>query len=98
MGLCCQRLPYPRCVVQLVAAASGALLQLAQHFFGNGAQTVVGQRTEYDHLVQTACQLWPEPLFCFLNGLHRLLFKHGLAARRKTQRRALTRQKTCAEV
>ena len=61
-------------------------------------QAVVGQRTEYDHLVQTACQLWPEPLFCLLNGLRRLLFKHGFAARCKAQRRALTRQKTCAEV
>ena len=85
-------------VSELVAVVGSPLLQLAQQLFGNGAQAVVGQRTEYDDLVQTACQLWPEPLLCLLNGLRRLLFKHGFAASRKTQRRALPRQKPCAEV
>ena len=84
--------------MQLIATACCTLFQLAEQFFRNGAQAVICQRTEHDHFIQTACQFWPEPLFRFLNGLRRLLFKYGFTARSKAQRSALTRQKARAKV
>ena len=84
--------------MQLIAAACCTLFQLAEQFFRNGAQAVIRQRTEHDHFIQTACQFWAEPLFRFLNGLRRLLFKHGFTARCKAQRSTLARQKARAKV
>ena len=85
-------------MVQLVAAAGRPRFQLAKQFFGDGAQAFLCQRAEHDHFVQTAHELWPEPLFRFFDGLRRLLFKHSLAARRKAQRSALPRQEARTEV
>ena len=84
--------------MQLIATVCCTLFQLTEQFFRNGAQAVICQRTEHDHFIQTACQFWPEPLFRFLNGLRRLLFKYGFTARSKAQRSALTRQKARAKV
>ena len=92
---CC---PHLRGVAQPVAAAGGALLQLAEHFFCNGAKIFLCQRAEHDYLVQPPQQLRPEPLFSLLHSLRRLLFKHSLCTGGKAQRRVLPRQKTCAQI
>ena len=89
---------YLRGVAQPVAAASSALLQLAEHFFCNGAEVFLPQRTEHDHFIQPPEQLWAEPLFCFLHSLRGLLFKHGFCPGGKAQRRVLPCQKPCAQV
>ena len=85
-------------MAQLIPAVGRPLFQLAQQLFGDGTQAVLGQRAEDDQLIQPPDQLRPEPLFRLFNGLCRLLFEHGLAARRKAQRRVLPRQKARAQI
>ena len=90
--------PHLRGVAQPVAAAGGALLQLTEHFFCNGAEVFFRQRAEHDHFIQPPQQLRPEPLFSFLHSLRGLLFKHGFCPGGKAQRRVLPRQKPCTQV
>ena len=92
---CSQHCPHPGRMGQLIPIAGGTGFQLAQQLLSDGTQAVLGKGTEHDELIQPPHQLGPEPLFGFLNGLGRLLFKHSLAARRKAQRGALPRQKAC---
>ena len=83
--------PHLRGVAQPVAAAGGALLQLAEHFFCNGAEVFLCQRAEHDHFIQPPEQLRPEPLFGLLHSLCGLLFKHRFCPGGKAQRRVLPR-------